>query len=70
MSPKLKYFLLSFLTGGIIFALLGWATDSVDGKDFELVRFLLRAIGFGIIMSLAPSIGRLGDKSKIEKKRS
>jgi|GEM_PF-4885429 len=66
MNPKIKNYLIIFITGGLIFALLDWAIDFGGGGGFDLVKFITRFFLFGFVMTLALSIGSgKGEKKKI-----
>lgn len=69
MTLNTKLILFHFLFGGIFMALMFWAMDDVEGKPFDLYKFLLRVLIFGIGMSLAQYLGNIVGK-RFEKKKS
>lgn len=61
-SPRSKRWILLFLTGGLIGALLFYAFDVAEGDSFNLYRFLFRILLFGLVSVLSNYIGELVDK--------
>jgi len=52
MNKSLKKFIIRVLLSGAFFALTLFAFDATEGKEFNLLKFLMRMIVFGIGMTL------------------
>jgi hypothetical protein len=68
MNLKAKIFLSSFIVGGTLFSLVGWAEDSVEKIPFSLQKLLIRFIIYGFCMALSFYITNLAFGKKEKKK--
>ena len=52
MNKSLKKFIIRVLISGALFALVLYAFDAGEGKEFSISKFLLRMFVFGTAMAL------------------